>query len=79
MISVSDHALLRFLERAGGLDPEPLREVIADSLERAARAARAVGKTRYTILADGLCYIVVNDVVVTITVDQGGSRGWGAR
>lgn len=77
MIAVSDHALLRFLERAGGYDPEPLRKILAGSLARAATSAKTVGLKRYSILADGLCYVVVDDTVVTITADAGGGRGRG--
>lgn len=75
MIQVSDHALLRFLERAGGIDPEPLRAQLQASLERANAAARSVGMARYSILADGLVYVVVEGVVVTIMADEGGPRG----
>ncbi len=75
MIQVSDHALLRFLERAGGLNPEPVRALLAASLSRAAQAAQAMRAGRYTILADGLAYLVVDGIVVTIMVDEGGPRG----
>lgn len=71
MIQVSDHALLRFLERAGGLDPEPLRARLAGSLARANAAAKRVGMARYSIVADGLVYVVVEDIVVTIMRDDG--------
>ena len=73
MIQVSDHALVRFLERAGGFRPEPLRAAIAESLARAHHAARRMGQTRFKIVADGLAYVVVDGVVVTIT-DEGGRR-----
>ncbi len=73
MIQISDHALVRFLERAGGFRPEPLRAAIAASLGRAHHAARRMGATRFKIVADGLAYVVVDDVVVTIT-DEGGRR-----
>ena len=71
MIKVSDHALLRFLTRAGGFDPEPLRASIAASLARAHAAALSVGMARFRIVADGLVYVVVEDVVVTIMRDEG--------
>ncbi len=74
MIQVSDHALMRFLERAGGFRPEPLRAAIAGSLARAHHAARRMGQTRFRIVADGLAYVVVDDVVVTILPDEGGGR-----
>ncbi len=74
MIRVSDRALMRFLTRAGGCDIEALREVLAESLERAASAARAMGQTRFTIVADGLVYPVVDDVVTTVLADEPDAR-----
>lgn len=34
-VRVSDHALLRFIERAGGLDVESVRAALQGSLKRA--------------------------------------------
>lgn len=63
---VSDHALLRFLERGAGLDVEALRLRLEDSLARAHQAARSLGTEEYLIKADGLVYVVRGDVVTTI-------------
>ena len=41
---ITDHALLRFLERAGGLDVEGLRLTLGSSLTRAHSAARAAAR-----------------------------------
>lgn len=68
-LRVSDHALIRFLERAGGLDVEGLRAALAKSFDRAEEAARLVGLADYTIAADGLRYLVRAGVVVTILDD----------
>lgn len=65
-IRVSDHALVRFLQRAGGFDVDAVRSAIEQSLERAALAAISIGEDDYTIRADGLTYIVRGHVVVTI-------------
>ena len=65
-LRVSDHALLRFLERAGGLDVEALRAQLAGSLARADDVARRVDKRHYRILADGVIYVVRDCVVVTV-------------
>jgi hypothetical protein len=65
-LSISDHALIRFLERAGGLDLPALRGLMSHSLSRAAAAAAQVGVSAYTIRADGLTYVVRNGTVVTI-------------
>lgn len=65
-IAVSDHALLRFLERAGALDVAGLRENLAASLERAHSAARSVSRADYLIQADGLIFVVRGEVVTTV-------------
>lgn len=66
IIRVSDHALLRFVERAGGLDIEALRVALEGSLKRAITAASDMGTGDLTIRADGLEYLVRNNVVVTV-------------
>lgn len=66
MLRVSDHALIRFIERAGGFDVEGLRAAVEASLNRAAFAAARIGAEDYTIRADGLTYRVRSGVVVTI-------------
>lgn len=67
IIRVSDHALIRFAERAGGLDVEALRGALEGSLKRAIDAAGKIGTGDLTISADGLQYVVRNNVVVTVT------------
>lgn len=74
MIRVTDHALLRFMERAGGLDVEAVRTAIGASLDRAADAADRIGMDEYTILADGLAYVVRGGNVVTVLPE--GVRRW---
>jgi hypothetical protein len=71
---VSDHALLSFLERAGGFEIEPLRAAIEDSLARAIIAAGKIGAADLVIRADGLRYVVKAGVVVTITEARRTSR-----
>jgi len=66
MLAISDHALLRFLQRAGGLDVEMLRLQLALSLSRATYAAGKIGAARYTIRADGLTYVIRDGRLVTI-------------
>lgn len=67
---VSDHALLRFLERAGGLGIEDLRARLAGSLARAHEAAESIGASDYVIKADGLLYVVKGDTVVTVLEER---------
>ena len=66
-IRVTDHALVRFLERAGGLDVEPIRQMLSQSLDRAAEAAEQLGETKVTVIGGGLRYVVCNGVLVTVT------------
>ncbi|MGW1423641.1 hypothetical protein ACWAT4_26370 [Bradyrhizobium manausense] len=65
-LRVCDHALLRFIERVGGLDVEGLRRHLAESLGRAAGAADQLGAREMTIAADGNHYVVVKGTVVTV-------------
>lgn len=68
-LHVSDHALLRFLERAGGIDVESLRRAVAASIARAAHAAEQIGGGDYRIISGGVTYVVRDQVVVTILHD----------
>jgi len=69
-VRVSDHALLRFLERAGGLDVEAMRASIAMSLARAVDRAQALGSVEFVVIADGLKYVVRLGTVVTVLHDE---------
>ena len=62
---VSDHALIRFLQRAG-LDVETVRADLAASLATAHGAAQAMGGADHLILADDLMYVVRTGIVVTV-------------
>ncbi len=68
---VTDHALVRWLERSGALDVEAIRGMLARSLGTAGRAAEALGVGRYLILADGLVYVIENGTLVTVLEDDG--------
>ena len=74
IVNVSDHALVRFLERAGGLDVEGLRERLTISLARAGAAATALGAGDFTVKADGLAYLVCGGIVVTVLPDDASPR-----
>ncbi|MBB5046770.1 hypothetical protein HNR60_001518 [Rhodopseudomonas rhenobacensis] len=65
-INVSDHALLRLLERAGAVDVEALRRAVATSIGRAVLVAESIGASEFVIVADGLSYVVKNGVVTTV-------------
>ena len=63
-VQVSDHAVLRYLERAGGFEIEALRQAIAG------RVARTVLPGAHSVVIDGLRYLVRKgpDGVVVVTV-----------
>ncbi len=65
-LTVSDHALVRWMERTGLVDIEPLRSALTASLRRAAVAAQLIGGGEFLILADGLVYVVRDGVVATV-------------
>lgn len=66
-LHVSDHALVRFLERGAGLDVEGLRSSLQAALQRACEAAEAVGGLTFKVEVGDLVFVVVDGVVVTIT------------
>ncbi|MGO4872768.1 MAG: hypothetical protein ACLPGW_19550 [Roseiarcus sp.] len=70
IVAVSDHALVRFLERAGGLDVEALRARLTASLARACDAAETLRLAEFTVKADGLAYLVSRGIVVTVMPDD---------
>lgn len=78
-LRVSDHALVRFLERAAGLDVEGLRARIGASLARSVAAADRMGADDITVIADGLLYVVRNGTVVTVLPDSQEARHRAAR
>ncbi|MEA3264152.1 MAG: hypothetical protein U9R07_11795 [Pseudomonadota bacterium] len=70
-LSISDHALIRWIERTGMADLEPVRDALRASLARATGAAGKLGSGEYLILADGLVYVVRNNVLITVIEDDG--------
>lgn len=65
---VTDHALIRYLERARGIDIELIREHIALLCGPAA----AVGAKN--LRRDGVCYVLRGNTVVTVRPDTGLTR-----
>jgi hypothetical protein len=61
-INVTDHALMRFIERVGGVDLTSFRDHIAELV----RAAIAIGATQVSI--DGFTYVInpTSRAVITI-------------
>ncbi|TCR64673.1 hypothetical protein [Bosea sp. BK604] len=70
MLVVTDHALLRLIERGHGVDVEQMRNSLVDRLQRASGAAERIGPTQYVIALDGLRYQVRDGHVVTVLTDE---------
>lgn len=68
-ITMSQHAMLRWLERAAGMDIGRLQLQIEASLAKAHAAAESIGGGNYLIVSGGLVYAVRDGVVVTV-LDQ---------
>lgn len=73
---LSDHAVLRFLERSG-VQVEQLRATLESALDRAGRAAAELDASEYLIVVDDLTFVVRSGTVTTILPE--GSPGSRAR
>jgi len=69
--SVTDHALVRWLERTGAMDVGQMRRLLSSSLARAADAAAQVGGGNYLVLADGMVFVIKDDTLITVLEDDG--------
>ena len=67
-IVVSEHALLRFVERVGGYDLNAISEAIAKEIEP---MVKSIGSGKFPI-ANGFRAVVKDKVVVTITGGEDG-------
>lgn len=66
-IAVTDHAVLRFMERAHNLDIEAIRTRIAQRVERAVDLAASLdGEGTVTVVHERCRYVVKAGTVVTI-------------
>ncbi len=66
-LHITDHALIRFLERAGGFDVEGLRAQLAASLQRSHDAATLMRAEKYRVTVGAHTFLVRGDRVITIT------------
>jgi hypothetical protein len=78
-ITISDHALVRYLEWEGFVDLSAVRAMLGAHLLRATNAAATIDAESYSIIADGLIYLVRNGTLVTITEETPSSRVWAQR
>ena len=76
-VRISDHALLRFMDRAGGVGIEQLRDRLTASLGRAFDAAESLGISDYLVKADGHVFVVRKRIVTTVIAET--SPGESAR
>ena len=63
MIKVSDHAVVRYLERCLGVDVEAVRQAIAGSLD--SRPVEFSGGAACKISVDGMSYCLRQNTVTT--------------
>lgn len=70
-LRMTDHALLRWIERSGLLDTEALRTAIEHRLDRAGTAAATLDSRDYLIVAHGLVYVIRAGKIVTVVNDEG--------
>ena len=69
-LRVTDHALVRFLARAGSVDVEGLRARVELGLQRARSAVRKISKSDYLVRVDGMVFVVRGDSVTTVLDEQ---------
>ena len=81
MIKVTDHAIVRYLERVLQVDLDSVREVIVRSLDsrRARRLVEFGGGARCRITADGIVFCMRGHTVTTILGDHRDRRPHGRR
>lgn len=65
-IAITDHALVQFLQRGGRIDMTSLRLQMQEGLARAASVAGALGQSNFTVKCNGLTYVIVDGVCVTV-------------
>lgn len=71
-IYVTDHALLRYIERIHGVDIEALREELRQRALRCATAAQIIGAAEYRINCGDMQMRVVGKNIVTIVPPKEG-------
>ncbi len=66
MIRMTDHAILRLLERRAGFDIEALRGAVEARVARAHAAAAELGVAVYAIRLDDAVYVVRRGMITTV-------------
>lgn len=70
-VEISNHAMLRWLERSGVVDIEAMRTALSAALDRAVAASAAIGGGECLILSNGLVYVIRDNVLITVVPDDG--------
>lgn len=66
-IGVTDHAVLRWIERVAGIDVDAIRERMIEEIAGAARAAANAGlPERYSVRTSDAVYVLDSGTVVTV-------------
>lgn len=65
-MQVTDHALLRYLERIEGKKLEKLRAELARKAAHARAAAESIGGGQYTIKIDGMKFRCRDNCLITV-------------
>lgn len=69
---ISDHAVLRYLERVNGMDLDKVRkEIVPQQLHTALEMANYIDG-RY--LVGGFMYVIKNKTLVTVTISKNGKQ-----
>jgi hypothetical protein len=71
-LNITDHAVLRYIERVHGVDVELLREELRAMALRGAAAADRIGAAKYTIVCERMRLRVVGNNVVTVISPRDG-------
>lgn len=66
-IRISDHALLRWLERVHEIDVEAFRQQLLHEVAPAAVVGASIGK-RFTLKRPEANYVIDNDTLITVVV-----------
>lgn len=69
-LAVSDHAVLRWIERVHGIDIALIRDRIREDLAKATVASGKVGAPRYVVRIGSHRYVVKDGTVVTIIAPE---------
>jgi hypothetical protein len=65
-IGITDHAVLRYMERVHGLDIAAIRAMIRDDMGRGFEAGERLGAGRYAVRTGSAVYVVAGQWVVTV-------------